>query len=170
MYNISETHPQLTQLAIKIENLHNSSTEMLKLMEDQIDAIISSNIIKIEKLSSMHDSLSVKYKIHEDEFINELKKIVGVLNANSKVRLLELKEIFPESSEMIENWQKLLSQNTKKLQQKNEQILEILEFALSRSSKLMRSLYSLHHEKNTHYIANGSKIDTMTGVAINQEI
>jgi hypothetical protein len=169
MYKITDTHSLLKGLAMKIENLHNSSTEMLKLMENQVDAIIASDALKIEQLSSTHDSLSVRYKLHEDEFIAELNKILGGPAEGRKVRLVELKKLFPESAVMIDNWQKLLSDNTMKLQQKNEQILELLEFALSRNAKLMRSLYSLHHEKNTHYAANGNKAGVMTGVAINQE-
>ena len=169
MYNITDTHSLLKRLALKIENLHNSSTEMLQLMDDQVDAIIASDALKIEKLSATHDTLSVRYKLHEDEFIAELTKILGGVMPGKKVKLVELKTMFPESAEMIDNWQNLLSDNTAKLQKKNEQILELLEFALSRNAKLMRSLYSLHHEKNTHYAANGNKAGLMTGVAVNQE-
>lgn len=138
-------------------------------MEDQVDAIIASDAFKIEKLSEEHDELSVRYKLHEDEFISTLTDILGPDRGDKPVRLSELKNMFPESAATIENWQTLLYQNTQQLQRKNEQILELLEFALSRNAKLMRSLYSLHHEKNTRYAPNGDTHGIMPGVAVNQE-
>jgi hypothetical protein len=169
MYTITDTHQKLKGLATCIERLHDSSAKMLKLMEGQVDAIIASDAFKIEKLSEEHDELSVRYKIHEDEFIATLSEVVGEVNPGSAVRLSELKKLFPECAETIDTWQTLLYQNTQQLQKKNEQILELLEFALSRNAKLMRSLYSLHHEKNTRYAANGDTQGIMPGVAVNQE-
>lgn len=169
MYTINDTHEKLKGLAVKIEHLHESSSKMLQLMEDQVDAIIASDAFKIEKLSEQHDDLSVRYKLHEDDFISTLSEILEPEKSNKPVRLSELKSLFPESSVTIDTWQTLLFQNTQKLQKKNEQILELLEFALSRNAKLMRSLYSLHHEKNTRYAPNGDTKGIMPGVAVNQE-
>lgn len=141
-------------------------------MEDQIDAVIASDTQKIESLTDVHTSLSWHYKKNEREFIKDLAGILEkVSNGESKTtRLLNLKSYFPNWSDDIDRWHKVLSDNAKVLQQKHNQVIELLEFAMKQNARMMHSMYSQHNEKNSRYISNGKRSDIVTGVAINQEI
>ncbi|MBO6586826.1 MAG: flagellar export chaperone FlgN [Gracilimonas sp.] len=169
MYNISDT-TSLEQIAESVDLLHNCSKQIIKVMEDQIDAIIASNALRIEELSEVHGNLSKRFKIHEQEFISELSALLATSGSTAPVRLVSLKEVFPESVSDIENWHKTLTADTKELQRKHNQILQLLEFAMSQNARMMQSMYSVHNSKNTHYAPTGQQKGITTGVALNQEI
>ena len=169
MYNTSDT-TSLEQIADSVELLHNCSRQIVKVMEDQIDAIIASNAIGIEELSEVHGNLSKRFKIHEQEFIGELSALLAASGSTAPVRLLSLKELFPDSISDIEKWHKMLTADTKELQRKHNQILQLLEFAMSQNARMMHSMYSAHNAKNTHYAPTGKQSGITTGVALNQEI
>lgn len=161
----------LGKLTDLIDLLDNHSKQMISVMERQIDAIIGSDSQKIESLSETYNSLSWKYKTNEEEFIAELGKILKdrKLGKNHQPRLIDLKEKFPEMRNIVDIWHKRLSENAQKLQNKHNQIVQLLEFAMKQNAKLMHSLYNKHNEKNTHYAANGDRSSVITGVAVNQE-
>lgn len=169
MNDYQEMPEQMRLIAEKVTLLHKSSTKMIEVMENQIDAIIASNTAKIEELASMHASLTVKYTENENEFIQELSNILASEKEQSGIKLVDLKAMFPQFATQIENWQLLLHRNVTKLQEKHRQIIELLEFAMSSNAKMMETLYSKHNEKNAHYSATGARSGMMPGVAINQE-
>ena len=169
MYNIAET-TSLQTISESVELLDSCSKQIIKAMEGQIDAIIASDAIKIERLSEVHGALSKQFKIHEHEFIGELTALLSASKSPDPVRLLSLKKVFPESAGMIDEWHKMLTSNTKELQRKHNQILQLLEFAMSQNARMMQSMYSVHNEKNTLYAPTGKQTSVSTGVAINQEI
>ncbi|MAL16786.1 MAG: hypothetical protein CL670_08565 [Balneola sp.] len=169
MYNIQE-QASLQQIAESVELLDSCSQQIIKVMEDQIDAIIGSDAEKIERLSEVHGDLSKQFKIHEQEFIKELTSIIGTSKNQEKVRLISLKIIFPEAAEKISEWHSKLTSNTSELKRKHDQILQLLEFAMKQNARMMHSMFSASNEKNTHYVANGTPAGIPVGVAINQEI
>jgi hypothetical protein len=169
MYNTSDT-TSLEQIAESVELLHNCSKQIIKVMEEQIDAIIASNAVRIEDISDVHGNLSKRFKIHEQEFISELSALLAASGSTAPVRLVSLKEVFPGAVNDIENWHKTLTGDTKELQRKHNQILQLLEFAMSQNARMMQSMYSLHNSKNTHYAPTGQQKGITTGVALNQEI
>lgn len=169
MYNISET-TSLEQIAESVELLHNCSKQIIQVMEDQIDAIIASNAVKIEELSDVHGNLSKRFKIHEQEFVGELSALLAAAGSTAPIRLLSLKELFPESVFDIDDWHRKLTADTKELQRKHNQILQLLEFAMSQNARMMHSMYSVHNSKNTHYAPTGKQSGITTGVALNQEV
>jgi hypothetical protein len=169
MYNIQE-NTSLQMIAESVELLNNCSQQIIKVMEDQIDAIIGSDAEKIERLSEVHGDLSKRFKIHEQEFITELSSILGSPASKEKVRLLNLKDSFPEAADEIDEWHNTLTSNTSKLQRKHNQILQLLEFAMKQNARMMHSMFSVSNDKNTHYVANGMPSGIPVGVAINQEI
>lgn len=170
---MKKTTPELSirRLSDTVELLDNSSKQLMTIMEDQVDAIIASDTTKVEALTEAHTTLSWYYKKHEEQFILELTEI---LNEASKqdatiIRLVSLKEYFPNWSSEIDRWHKVISGNTQELQRKHTQVLELLEFAMQQNARLMHSMYSKHGEKNMHYQASGKRSDVATGVAVNQE-
>ena len=162
----------IQRLSDTVELLNNSSKQLMKIMEDQIDAIIASDTMKVDALTEAHTSLSWYYKRHEEQFILELSELIKEVSngKTEQVRLVTLKEFFPEWSAEIDQWHKMISDNTRELQRKHKQVLELLEFAMQQNAKLMHRMYSKHSEKDIRYRPTGQHSDVATGVAVNQEI
>jgi hypothetical protein len=153
-----------------VEALDDTSQKILQVMEEQIEAVISSDSIKIEQLSETHNSLKKEFKRYESAFIQELEYVVSPLTEEDEVvSLKKLKRRFPGSASDIDQWRKCLAFNVKKLQQKHEQIIQLLELALVQNSKMMQSIYGLHSDTNTHYNPSGGKTGVVSGLAVNQE-
>lgn len=168
---MKELNRALRPLSETIELLDDSSGQILQVMEQQIHAIITSDLDKIDALSELHSSLTVGYNMVEKEFVNEIKKLLSQNGRKDmEIRLSALRDIFPDSEAAINDWHERLSANANRLQQKHNQILELLEFAMSNNAKTMHSLYSAHSDKNTHYVSNGKRSGIQTGMAVNQEI
>ncbi|MAO63655.1 MAG: hypothetical protein CL666_01515 [Balneola sp.] len=168
-----QTPNQLFQrLSDTVELLDNSSKQLMKIMEDQIDAIIASDTLKVDALTEAHTSLSWYYKEHEKQFIYELTNLLNEASRGEveNVRLTTLKEYFPEKHAEVDHWYEVISENTKELQRKHKQVLELLEFAMKQNANLMHRMYSKHSEKDTRYQPSGQRSDVATGVAVNQEI
>lgn len=159
---------EIQKISEKVELLHQSSNKMIDVMERQIDAIIHSNSKQIEELASLHATLTIRYTENEQDFISELSNILSARQVKKGVKLLALKELFPEYKNQIEHWQNLLHGNVSKLQRKHHQIVELLEFAMSSNAKMLETLYNKGTEKNTRYSSSGSTNSIMPGIAINQ--
>lgn len=164
-----ETPEQIRTISEKVELLHQSSNKMIEVMERQIDAIIHSNSQQIEELASLHASLTIRYTENEQDFIQELSTILSTQKSKRGIKLLALKELYPEYKTQIEYWQSLLQDNVAKLQRKHHQIVELLEFAMSSNARMLETLYNKSSEKNMHYSANGNARSVMPGLAINQK-
>ena len=164
-----EIPKQIRVISEKVEMLHQSSNKMIEVMERQIDAIVHSNTQQIEELANLHATLTVRYSANEQEFIQELSAILSVKDDKRSIKLVALKELFPDFKGEIEYWQHLLQDNVSKLQRKHHQIMELLEFAMSSNAKMLETLYSKGSEKSTHYSAKGSRSTIMPGIAINQK-
>lgn len=160
---------KLKNLAGHVESLNKIFGRLLRTMEGQIEAIVSSDPKAIEKLTEKHSALSAEYKSAEKDFITELKNLFKS-RSEKPLRLNDLKEIYPDSSDEIDIWRDLLTSNTKKLQQKHEHVVRLLEFALLRNSSMMRSIYSIQNNKTSHYTLEGNKENKVSGLAVNQEI
>lgn len=169
MYTTTDTI-SLKEIQESVGTLHQCSQEIIQVMEDQIDAIIASNPDKIEQLSETHSTLSSQFKVYEENFVTRLTALLGKGKEANKLRLLKLKELFPDWKEQIEDWHQKLERNTKELQRKHNQILQLLEFAMNQNARLMHSMYDAHNEKNVHYGATGKPAGIPSGIAINQEV
>lgn len=160
---------KLKNLAGHVESLNKIFGRLLRTMEGQIEAIVSSDSKTIEKLTEEHSALSAEYKSAEKDFITELKNLFKS-KGDKPLRLKDLKEIYPDSSVEIDEWRDLLTSNTNKLQQKHEHVVRLLEFALLRNSSMMRSIYSIQNNKSSHYTLEGNKENKVSGLAVNQEV
>lgn len=161
----------IQQLHSIVHNLDQTSEQLIYVMEEQIQAIISSSPEKIEQLTEKQSDIQGEYKKFERAFLEVLQTNFSNQSIpETGITLTELKKQFPDEEEQIESWKVKLSQITKRLQKKNEQLAELLEFALNRNATLMHSFYSLFNNKNSHYNTSGEKSAVRSGVAINQEI
>lgn len=150
-------------------NLREVSEQLIYVMEEQIQAIISSSPEKIEELTEKQTVIQSEYKKHERAFIVELERNVEDSDDGELPRLGDLVMKFPDEEQTINHWKTTLSQNTRNLQRKNKQLVDLLEFALNRNTRLMHSFYTLFNNKNSHYSPTGQKSHVASGVAVNQE-
>lgn len=160
----------IRELNTIIMALDQASEQLIYVMEEQIQAIISSSPAKIQELTDKQTAMQSEYKKHERAFITELKKYVDLASDGESVpRLGDLKTKYPEEQNLIDRWKVTLSQNAQRLQRKNQQLVDLLEFALKRNTRLMHSFYTLFNDKNSHYSPSGQKSSVTSGVAVNQE-
>ena len=160
---------EIQAISEKVELLHESSSRMIDVMERQIDAIISSNTNQIEELANLHSTLTIRYTENEQEFIEELSAILSSSQETKGLKLIALKELFPAYTKQIEYWQTLLQENVARLQQKHNQVVELLEFAMNNNARMLDKLYSKSSEKNKHYGPTGSTHSMMPGMALNHK-
>ena len=161
---------QLRDIDYIVLDLHETSEQLIYVMEEQIQAIISSSPEKIEELTEKQTTIHSEYKKHERAFIVELERnMEGVGNSNLP-KLGDLVVKFPQEEKKINRWKATLSQNARNLQRKNKQLVDLLEFALNRNTRLMHSFYTLFNNKNSHYSPTGQKSHIASGVAVNQEV
>lgn len=160
---------RLRNLAGHVQSMNRIFECLIKSMEGQVEAIVSSDPNSIEKMTEEYSSLSVEYKGAERDFISELKNLFKI-KSDKPLRLRDLKEVYPDASEQIDMWRDLLISNTKKMQQKHEHVVRLLEFALLRNSTMMRGIYSNQNSKTSHYTLKGNKENNTSSLAVNQKI
>jgi len=149
------------------ENLSETLDELLRVMGSQKEALVTSNIEQVEELTELHSQLSVTYHKQEEKFVNLLRNILD--NGNEEIRVTGLTSIFPDSAKIIKTWRETLLEKTRLLQEKQKHIKDLLDFVMSRNSSMMKTIYSLHNEKNTHYSVTGHKESVVSGIKINQK-
>lgn len=160
---------QLQDMNTIVSALYQTSEQLIYVMEEQIQAIISSSPEKIEELTEKQTAIQSEYKKQERAFIVELERNVEDTNDGEIPKLGDLKVKFPDQEQQIDRWKVTLSQNARNLQRKNKQLVDLLEFALNRNTRLMHSFYTLFNDKNSHYSPTGQKSNIASGVAVNQE-
>lgn len=160
---------QLQDMNTLVSALYQTSEQLIYVMEEQIQAIISSSPEKIEELTEKQTAIQSEYKKQERAFIVELERNVEDTKEGEIPKLGDLKTKFPEQEQQIDRWKATLSQNARNLQRKNKQLVDLLEFALNRNTRLMHSFYTLFNDKNSHYSPTGQKSNIASGVAVNQE-
>lgn len=160
---------QLRDMDSIVLELQETSERLINVMDEQIQAIISSSPEKIEELTEKQTAIQSEYKKHERAFIVELERNVENGDSSELPKLADLVVRFPDDEQTINHWKETLFQNTRILQRKNKQLVDLLEFALNRNTRLMHSFYTLFNNKNSHYSPTGQKSHVASGVAVNQE-
>jgi len=158
----------LSSLIRIAENLNQTLDELLEVMSDQKAALVSSDVEQVEKLTEAHSLLSVTYHRLEENFVKIMREILEG-ETDEEVRMTGLANVFPEAAIIINTWRKTLVEKTSLLQKKQQHIIDLLEFVMSRNSSMMKTIYSLHNEKNTHYSVTGNKESLVSGVTVNQK-
>ena len=161
--------PRLQDLDEIVKNLRETSEQLIYVMDEQIQAIVSSSPDKIEELTDKQSAMQSIYKKQERAFIVELERHIEGSRSSDIPKLSDLIEKFPEEEEQIKKWRATLSLNARNLQRKNKQVVDLLEFALNRNTRLMHSFYTLFNNKNSHYSPTGRQTNIASGVAVNQE-
>ncbi|TVQ66301.1 MAG: hypothetical protein EA360_06675 [Balneolaceae bacterium] len=169
MSNPEQSKQVLNKLSMYVDLLNDTFVQLHDTMEGQIEAIVSANPQRIEELTEEHSTLSFRYKQLEKDFVLELRDQLKE-EPDLPIRLVSLKTVHPALSEKIDHWRTMLTENTNRLQQKHEHVVRLLEFALLRNSNMMRTIYSVHNSKTSHYTLDGQKENSSSGMAINQEI
>lgn len=159
----------INKLAEHIDALNKAFDALLHVMEQQIDAIIKGDTEMVEELTEKHSGISSEFKKCEKGFLTELENIMKN-HRKEPVSLTGLKNMYPESASVIEVWRESLSAISNKLQNKHLQVVQLLEFAMMQNATMMRSIYSMHNQKTSHYNPAGVKQNFASGMAVNQEV
>ncbi len=163
-----KTIKRLEEIVTDFDNINSS---LFRVMDSQIQAIISSDASKVEELSHFHSALHRDFKDKELELVSLLKNVLNRSeNENIPLTLSSVAELYPQYKYKIDEWKHVLNETTRRLQKKNAQVVDLLEFALSRNARMMHSIYTMYSAKNTHYSPEGSKEGVLSGVAVNQQV
>ena len=153
-----------------IDRLGTLSVDLMEVIDKQIEAVVSSDEENIEQHVEEYTHLRGVFKEQEHKFIDHLQTMLNNAGVSSvEIRLEYLKEAYPESSDIITDWQITLEKQMGALKEKHQKLNNLLEFAVEKNMQLMHSIYSLHNKKNTRYGAEGSKEEISSGIALNKE-
>ena len=167
----NECPDPLKPLAQIIDTLGELSVKLIEVMDKQINAVVASDTEQVKELAEQHIDLKGAFKKQEKLFVKELERQLAQAEVEvSDVKLDALKEIFPESTTIIDQWKAGIEEHAIRLKKMHQQLGELLEFALNRNTEMMRSIYSIYNRKNTHYSSTGGTNEVSSGMAVNQEV
>lgn len=152
-----------------IRELQRLSRKLMDVLDKQAKAVISGKKDDIERYVEKYTNLKASFKEQEHRFINHLQLLVEESDNVDELRLESLKEVFPQSQSIINEWQDDLGKQTRDLKQKHQNLNRLLEFAVEKNVTLIQSIFSLHNEKNIHYSSEGNKEEISSGIAVNKE-
>jgi flagellar biosynthesis/type III secretory pathway chaperone len=158
---------RLEKIVADFDIINNS---LFRVMDSQIQAIITSDALKVEELSQFYSAMHCDFKKKELELISIVKEVINTSEIqNLPIQLSSVAVVYPQYKYKIEEWKQSLNETTRRLQKKNERVVNLLEFAQSSNASMMHTIYSMYSAKNTHYSSKGSKAGIMSGVAVNQQ-
>lgn len=153
-----------------VEDLQGLARQMRVVLDKQIEAIVSADEEKLTKYTEEYTDLRGRYNEREQKFVDQLHHLLEPAGVSSgEVRLERLKSIFSDASSTIDKWKELLRRQARELKEKNERVVELLDFALNRNAELMYAIYSLNNRKNTRYGSGGQKEEISSGMTVNKE-
>jgi len=156
----------LSEVQQNVGILSQLSQNLMGVMDNQIMALIADDDEEIEKNAEQYASLKGTFKEKEHEFIKGLKGLLEDTE-HEEVRLENLKEIYPDSTKIIESWKAELEGRLRELKNKHLRLNVLLDFAMNRNVQIFQSIYGLSNHKNTRYGSGGNKEDVSSGLAIN---
>lgn len=159
------------ELANTVVELDAILNEIHQIIEKQIEAVVQSDSKELSVLTEKHTELQLRYANSEKEFIKKLKYCAESADNNSdSIRLEHLRDAYPVLGDWVEGVRKFLNEKVQNLSKKQSQLVNLLEFAITRNKNLMHSIYDMYNHKNKIYSSKGSNGHIPSGVAINQEI
>ncbi|MCW9705352.1 hypothetical protein [Fodinibius salsisoli] len=165
-----ESNEAFTELGQIVDRLSKLSDALQDVISKQVEAVVSSNGDDIEQNVEDYTQLREVFKEQEHKLVGHLRMMLNNAGiSNVEVRLENLKEVYPNKGDTISGWQMNLEQQMIRLRKKHDKLNSLLEFAVEKNMQLMRSIYSLHNNKNTRYSAGGRKEEISSGIALNKE-
>ena len=159
------------ELANTVVELDAILNEIHEIIEKQIVTVVKSDSKKLSALTEKHTELQHLYTSREKEFIKKLKYCAeSADNKSDSVRLEDLSNTYPVLGDWVEGVRSFLNEKLKTLSKKQSQLVNLLEFAITRNKSLMHSIYDMYNHKNKVYSSKGRNVQIPSGVAINQEI
>lgn len=154
-----------------VERVDKTSWQLVEVMDRQIDAIIASEAVLIEELTRAHSKLIEEFEQHENALIESLENALGANDGKDRtIKLEALKTVYPEHKAQIEQWKHKIKSNSKLIQQKHDQLLRLLEFALEQNEHMISSIFRMFSDGNASYGTEGMKSNGTASIVINQQI
>lgn len=162
--HVQELANTVVQLDVILNEIH-------QIIEKQIEAVVQSDSNELSVLTEKHTELQLRYASSEKEFIKKLKYCAeSADNKSDSVKLEDLKDAYPVLEDWVVGVRNFLNEKVQTLSKKQSQLVNLLEFAITRNKNLMHSIYDMYNHKNKVYSSKGNNGIIPSGVAINQEI
>lgn len=170
MSDYEKLDPSIQPVFRAAESLKITSRQMLKVMDQQIEAVVSSDLDRLEQLTELNSTLMGTFRKEEKRFVEELtRRTSSPAESQYEIRIDELKKVNPGSKKLIDNWRRGLKEVMEKLKQKHLQLTELLEFAQGQNRRLMQTIYQISDANNISYGPDGESSSASPGTAVNRE-
>jgi uncharacterized coiled-coil protein SlyX len=165
------THFPLQNLSERVADLYDVFGRLYTCIDQKINAIVMSDVNRIEDLTEQHSTLHTEFKKMEKAFIESIQKsIPSGEDIAAPLSLRALKQIYPQYATWIDEWQDMLFRRMMQVQRHHDHLGQLLEFARDQNAAIMQSYYQVQTRKNVHYTATGEQSRVPSGVAVNHSI
>ncbi len=158
-------------LSEKVNVLKQAGDQLLDVMEDQVEAVISADAERLIQTTEKNVAEQQNFFNAEQGLIKALAGCVPYNGHQKKSISFELLKVHqPGKASQLDLWKQEISDMIDLLQTRQGQLFELLQFAQSRNADMMRSFYELQTGAHVHYRNNGERAGPVSGMAINQEV
>ncbi len=176
MKRLDRQSTRLKAISRAAERIDNNLASQISSVEDQVNAVITSDVELLEELADEHFVLQRDFKMLEKIFVDELRVLLKESDSSAngikeqkELRLSKLKTEYPEASNWVDEARRKIGEGIENLKMKQEQLLHLLQFAMDQNSAVMESIYRLHNRKAVQYGSDGEENGSTSGVAVNQK-
>lgn len=170
----TETNPKsfpLQNLSERVADLYDIFGRLYECIDQKINAIVVSDVNRIEDLTEKHSTLHMEFKKKEKAFVEAIQEIIpSGSEIVAPLSLRALKLVYPEYTTWVDEWQDTLFRRMMQVQRHHDHLGQLLEFARDQNSTVMQSYYQVQTRKNVHYTSTGEQSRIPSGVAINHSI
>ncbi len=160
----------ISSLESAIVELTDAYTQMREILSVQIKAVVRNNIDGINDGTEQQIEQNALIQSLETRFRLELlDAFEAVAPDNASKKLSELILFFPEAKDKLIELREGLIFTITRTQHKQEQLVNLLEFARQHTTETLRAIHAMGNEKNTSYnIAGKTAQHQNQSIAINQ--
>ena len=161
----------LQTLSERVAELYEVFGRLYTCIDQKINAIVMSDVNRIEDLTEQHSALHMEFKKRERSFVEAIQTSIPTgAEISTPLSLRALKEIYPQYATWVDEWQDMLFRRMMQVQRHHDHLGQLLEFARDQNAAVMQSYYQVQTRKNAHYTATGEQSRVPSGVAINHSI
>lgn len=170
MINPSDSK-QFRNLQCSLKTLISEYEDARKLIRDQINAVICSDLAWMDSLIEQQLEKYELLEKMEQDFKQELQRIFkNFRSRNKQYSLTLLLETLDEPSQELNRLREELHQQVEKTQQLREQLIDLLQFASDHNTEIFEEIFRHEDENSESYGADGqTKKQVSNSIAINHK-
>lgn len=164
---------QFRELRTSLKNLISEYRDACNLIQDQINAVISSDLGWLDSLIEQQLEKYDLLKKLELDFKKKLEHVFSDLRIRNKQYSLSLLvETLDQPSKELNQLREELHQQVEKTQELREQLIDLLQFASDHNTEIFEKIFRFEENKNSEsYNADGRKKEQpRNSFAINHKV